>query len=293
MAREAGLRWCLPEKWVVMSCSILIIEDNQTNMELMVYLLGAFGYEVSTAPDGQVGIEAALSQGPDLILCDLEMPWMNGYEVATHLRAQSTLPPIPIIAVTALAMAGDRDKVLANGFDGYISKPIYPETFVDQVEIFLPLHKRPARAKLSSEVVPACAPTMQSTRAVVLLVDDSPINVDLVRSVLEPTGYTVISANAVEAAMELARHKSIDLILSDLHMSPESGLAFLEQVKADARMKPIPFILLTASMSDPRDGTEAKAFELGAARFLFRPIAPEQLLLEVEACLTNNKASNR
>lgn len=276
-----------------MSCNILIIEDNQTNMELMVYLLGAFGYDVSTAPDGKEGIETALSQGPDLILCDLEMPRMNGYEVATHLRAQSTLPPIPIIAVTALAMVGDRDKVLACGFDGYISKPIYPETFVDQVEVFLPFHKRPARAKRSSEVAPARVPALQSTRAVVLLVDDSPINVDLIRSVLEPNGYIVNSANAVAAAMELAQHKSIDLILSDLHMSPESGLTFLEQVKTDPRLKPIPFILLTASMSDPRDGSEEKALELGAARFLSRPIAPEQLLLEVEACLTNNRASNR
>ncbi|MGA3009031.1 MAG: response regulator [Terracidiphilus sp.] len=276
-----------------MSCNILIIEDNQTNMELMVYLLGAFGYEVSTAPDGREGIDIALGQGPDLILCDLEMPRMNGYEVATHLRAQSTLPPIPIIAVTALAMVGDRDKVLASGFDGYISKPIYPETFVDQVEVFIPHHKRPPRAKLSSEVVPARAHDLKSTRAVVLLVDDSPINVELVCSVLEPTGYTVISANTVAVAMELARHKSIDLILSDLHMSPESGLAFLEHVKADARLKPIPFILLTASMTDPRGGEEEKALQLGVARFLSRPIAPEQLLLEVEACLTNNRASNR
>ncbi|MGA2834466.1 MAG: response regulator [Terracidiphilus sp.] len=275
-----------------MSCNILIIEDNQTNMELMVYLLGAFGYEVSTATDGREGIDIALGQGPDLILCDLEMPRMNGYEVVTHLRAQSTLPAIPIIAVTALAMVGDCDKVLACGFDGYISKPIYPETFVDQVEVFLPLHKRPARAKLPSEVAPAFAPALKSTRAVVLLVDDSPINVDLIRSVLEPNGYMVNSANAVAAAMEMAQHKSIDLIMSDLHMSPENGLAFLVHVKADPRLKPIPFILITASMSDPRDGTEKKALELGAARFLSRPIAPEQLLLEVEACLTNNRAPN-
>jgi two-component system cell cycle response regulator len=276
-----------------MSCNILIIEDNPTNMELMVYLLGAFGYEVSTATDGQEGIETALNQGPDLILCDLEMPRTDGYEVVTHLRAQSALPPIPIIAVTALAMVGDRDRVLACGFDGYISKPIYPESFVDQVEVFVPLHKRPARVTLSSDVISAQKPIPQPTRAAVLLVDDSVVNVDLIRSTLEPSGYAVISANNVAAAMDLAQHKSIDLILSDLHMSPESGLAFLQYVKADSRLRSIPFILMTASMADPPDGTEEKAFELGVARFLSRPIAPEQLLLEVEACLTDNRATNR
>jgi two-component system cell cycle response regulator len=190
-------------------------------------------------------------------------------------------------------MVGDRDRVLACGFDGYISKPIYPESFVDQVEVFVPLHKRPARVTLSSDVISAQKPIPQPTRAAVLLVDDSVVNVDLIRSTLEPSGYAVISANNVAAAMDLAQHKSIDLILSDLHMSPESGLAFLQYVKADSRLRSIPFILMTASMADPPDGTEEKAFELGVARFLSRPIAPEQLLLEVEACLTDNRATNR
>jgi two-component system cell cycle response regulator len=209
---------------------------------------------------------------------------MNGYEVVAHLRAQSTLPPIPIVAVTALAMVGDRDKVLACGFDGYISKPVYPETFVDQVEIFLPHHKRPTRIERSNELS-AYAPIQKTVKAVILLVDDSPINVDLIRSTLEPSGYTVISSNTVAKAMELAQRKAIDLILSDLHMSPDSGLSFLQQVKGDSRLKLIPFILLTSSMTEPADGMERQALELGAARFLCRPIAPEQLILEVEACL--------
>lgn len=277
-----------------MTCRILIIEDNQTNIELMAYLLSAFGYHVETAPDGQEGIDLVQRRAPDLILCDLEMPRMNGYEVIANLRANSSLPRMPVVAVTAFAMTGDRDKVLALGFDGYISKPIYPETFVQQVEAFLPSDIRPVRALRPDDTVSAPVRSPQPVRAVILLVDDSPVNVSLIRSTLEPSGYGIISANNVSAALKLAQENSIDLILSDLHMSPEGGLAFLRMVKDDLHLKATPFILLTSSMAGPTDSTEQEAIRLGAARFLARPIVPEQLILEVETCLANknNEASN-
>jgi two-component system cell cycle response regulator len=106
-------------------------------MDLMVYLLSAFGYEVVTARDGRQGMETVQQKPVDLIICDLEMPEANGYEVAAKLKARPETRKIPLIAVTAYAMVGDRDKVLQAGFDGYLTKPIYPETFVTQIEAFL------------------------------------------------------------------------------------------------------------------------------------------------------------
>jgi CheY-like chemotaxis protein len=116
---------------------ILVIEDNPTNLELITYLLNAFGHTTIAARDGEEGVEAALRSNPDLILCDIAMPKLDGYAVAQRLRAASTLNGVPLIAVTASAMVGDRDKVVASGFDGYISKPITPETFVAEVEAYL------------------------------------------------------------------------------------------------------------------------------------------------------------
>jgi CheY-like chemotaxis protein len=119
---------------------ILIIEDNGANMELMSYLLRAFGHMVQEAMDGNAGIKLS-KYGPfDLVLCDLQMPDMDGYEVVRRMKQD--LPLIPMIAVTAYAMVGDRDRVLAAGFDGYIPKPINPETFVSEIEAFLPLQAR-------------------------------------------------------------------------------------------------------------------------------------------------------
>jgi CheY-like chemotaxis protein len=120
-----------------MGSRILVIEDNSTNMELMTYLLNAFGHTTITARDGEEGMEAALRHVPDLILCDLALPKLDGYGVAQRLRAEPSLRTVPLIAVTASAMVGDRDKVIAVGFDGYISKPITPETFVAEVESYL------------------------------------------------------------------------------------------------------------------------------------------------------------
>lgn len=116
---------------------ILVIEDNPTNLELMTYLLKAFGHTTLVAVDGAEGVEVALREKPDLILCDLALPTLDGYGVARRLKAEPALKAVPLIAVTASAMAGDRDKVIATGFDGYITKPITPETFVSEVEGYL------------------------------------------------------------------------------------------------------------------------------------------------------------
>jgi len=121
---------------------ILAIEDNPTNLELMAYLLRAFGYEVLEATDGEVGLAVARRERPDLIICDVQMPGVDGYEVARQLKSDPTLRMIPLLAITALAMVGDRDKVLAAGFDGYIAKPLTPQTFVQQVAAFLQPNQR-------------------------------------------------------------------------------------------------------------------------------------------------------
>ena len=125
-----------------MTARILVAEDNPTNLSLMEYLLRAYGYAVLTAADGELAVEQARREVPDVILMDIQMPRLNGYEAAARLKQIPALSAIPIVAVTALAMVGDREAILARGFDGYIAKPITPEAFVPQVEAFIPAHLR-------------------------------------------------------------------------------------------------------------------------------------------------------
>jgi two-component system cell cycle response regulator len=264
---------------------ILVIEDNPENLELMSYLLRAFGHAVTTARDGEEGLAAARANNADLIVCDVNLPKMDGYAIVRALKADPASRTVPLLAVTALAMVGDRDKVLASGFDGYIAKPIEPTAFVHQVEEFLPASSAapvpppttPATASASAKVVPP------QVRARLLVVDDSAANRELTRAILEPFGYQLAIAGSVKAALALLASTQFDLILSDLHMPLETGLHLLATVKAEPRWREIPFLLISSSA---RGGDyKERALELGAARFLLRPMEPQQVLDEVAAWL--------
>lgn len=120
-----------------MSGSILLIEDNEQNRYLATFLLERGGFTVTHAGDGLHGIDLALSIRPDLILLDIQLPNLDGYAVARSLRQHAVLDRVPLVAVTSYAMAGDREKTVAAGCDGYIEKPIDPDTFVQTVASFL------------------------------------------------------------------------------------------------------------------------------------------------------------
>lgn len=117
-----------------MKRKILLIEDNIQNRYMMTFLLEKHGYEVVPAEDGVAGIELATRIKPCIILLDIQLPKMDGYEVARELRRNPALKGIPIVAVTSYAMMSDRDKALKAGCDGYLEKPINPETFVTDIE---------------------------------------------------------------------------------------------------------------------------------------------------------------
>ncbi len=121
-----------------MLARILIIEDDSFSRALATYLLRSAGYTVVEAEDGNIGLRLALQDSADMIICDLQMPVMNGYDVAHGLRKSAEWRKVPLIAVTSFAMLGDREKALHAGFDEHIGKPISPENFIAQIETFLP-----------------------------------------------------------------------------------------------------------------------------------------------------------
>lgn len=122
----------------MMKKRILIVEDNEQNLYLATFLLEKHGYDVLQARNGQLGLELAASEHPDLILLDIQLPVMDGYEVARRLKEAEKTKSIPIVAVTSYAMAGDRETILATGCEGYIEKPIDPDGFVAEIKGFLP-----------------------------------------------------------------------------------------------------------------------------------------------------------
>jgi CheY-like chemotaxis protein len=117
---------------------ILVADDNVANLELMLYLLRAFGYSPEGVADGVAAFQAISCGNFDMVVSDILMPGIDGYELARRMKSDQRLKQTPLVAVTALAMPGDRERVTKAGFDGYITKPIEPQTFVSQLQAFLP-----------------------------------------------------------------------------------------------------------------------------------------------------------
>ena len=120
-----------------MNRRILLIEDNAQNRYLVTFLLQARGWEVVHAEDGPAGLAVAERIDPALVLLDIQLPGMDGYTVARALRAIPKFNSVPVVAVTSYAMPGDRERCVESGCNGYLEKPIDPETFALSVEEFL------------------------------------------------------------------------------------------------------------------------------------------------------------
>lgn len=117
--------------------TILIVEDNEMNRDMLSRRLTRRGYEVVLAVDGETGIAAARTSAPDLILMDMSLPVMDGWEATRRMKADETLSRIPVIALTAHAMARDRDKALEAGCDDYDTKPIELPRLLAKIETLL------------------------------------------------------------------------------------------------------------------------------------------------------------
>jgi len=117
--------------------TVLIVEDNPANMTLAVFLLESAGHRVLTAKDAEAGLALARSSHPDLILMDIQLPGMDGLAATTQLKADPATRAIPVIALTALAMKGDEERIRAAGCDGYIGKPMRYKEFLATVAVHL------------------------------------------------------------------------------------------------------------------------------------------------------------
>jgi two-component system cell cycle response regulator DivK len=121
-----------------MSNRILVIEDNEDNRRIIRDLLTSLGYELIEAADGMEGVAMAQSHRPDLILMDIQLPEMDGYEATRRIRAIPELADVPIIAVTSYALSGDEVKARDAGCNGYVAKPFSPRELLAKIREFLP-----------------------------------------------------------------------------------------------------------------------------------------------------------
>ena len=251
-----------------MSARILIIEDNATNMELMVYLLRAFGYVPLSASDGEAGVLAARRELPDLIICDVHLPKLDGYGVVAALKADPAVRHIPTLAVTALAMMGDREKLLEAGFDGYIGKPVEPDTFVAQIESFLS---------------GAVSTPPKNDIATILIVDDHVLNREFLMTLLGYGGHRLLEAANGAEGLTMVQAEKPDLVISDILMPNMDGYEFVTRLHGNPETADVPVIFYTATYRERE--AMAVAQSCGVRWVLPKPSDPEVILRTVHEAL--------
>jgi len=134
-----------------MTKRILVVEDTEDNRRIIRDLLTSFDYELLEAADGAEGVAMAQAHHPDLILMDIQLPVMDGYEATRRIRAIPELARVPIVAVTSYALSGDEAKTRAAGCDGYVAKPFSPRQLLAKIREFLPDTPPPSPLPLAGE----------------------------------------------------------------------------------------------------------------------------------------------
>lgn len=253
-----------------MGATILVVEDNRDNRELMQYLLNAFGYTPLLASGGADGIRLAREQRPDLILMDVQMPGMDGYEVTAQMRKDAGVDGCTVVAVTAFAMVGDRERILSSGFDGYISKPIAAETFVTQVETFLP-----PQLRLGASPNGSAHTHMKS----ILVLDDRSDDRELLATLIGHAGYSVRGASTGDEALGLVRTERPDLVITDILMPVMNGYEFVRRLRSDPETEATPVIFCTAHYEEKEVRRLAAA--CGVSHFIPKPCDPRTVVRTV------------
>ncbi len=259
---------------------VLVIEDNPVNLALMEYLLQSCGHEVLAAADGIDGLALLARQRPDVVLCDIEMPRLDGMGLARAVRNDPALAGIPLLAVTSNAMVGDRARILAAGFHDYIAKPIDPPEFLRWLDTHLKLG---AGSPPASHATTAAMPLDEPRGPLILVVDDVPENLALKRSCLEPLGYRVRTAARADEALRMALQETPALIISDVGMPEGDGFDFITRVRQHRALGGVPFIFISSTHRDA--SVRDKALALGARRYLRRPLPMEQFIEEVRRAM--------
>ena len=230
-------------------------------------LLEAEHHEVFAVSDGREAVARAREIAPDLILMDLSLPILSGWEATRLIRADPATASIPVLAVTAHAMQGDRERALAAGCDGFIPKPINEETFAARVASYLggqPSSRAPGPAR--GDELPGGGPGR------ILVVDDQPDVARLLQEDLQADGHEVVAAtSAAQALRDFESDGRFDLCVIDVMLGAESGYA-LTQTLSQRSTEFVPVLLLTAGTID-----REKGFDVGADDFIGKPIETVEL----------------
>jgi two-component system cell cycle response regulator len=266
-----------------MTARILVVDDIPANVRLLEAKLMAEYFEVLTANDGPSALEVANAQAPDLILLDVMMPGMDGFEVAERLKAEPKTRHIPIVMITALTDTADRVRGLEAGADDFLSKPVNDIALFARVRSLARLkvmmdELRVRNATTGELDISGEAPQDAEEDAAngqILMVESGDLLAERLSQCLTAAGHRVQRVSTGAEALELGRQPGLDLIMVSLSLAGEDGLRLCSQFRSHDETRHVPILLIL----DEADLAQlAKGLELGVTDYLIRPIDQNELL---------------
>ena len=261
---------------------ILLVEDNEMNRDLITRRLTRRGFEVVIAKDGAEGVEKAASELPDLVLMDIGLPILDGYE-ATRLIKENR-PNVPVIGLSAHAMSGDADRAREAGADDYDTKPVDFPRLLGKIQTLLERAASAPAAEASSTVG---ASSEEAAGPNLLVVDDSPMHREMLSSRLGALGYSFDLASDVSEAVAALRRGGYSAVLLDVTQPNIDGQPVLRYLRAQPEAKSVPIVLLSTIDAIP----EAVEFlGDGADELVPQPFRTQELKVRLETVLGERSA---
>ncbi len=263
-----------------MSARVLVVDDQPLNVKVLEAKLSSEYYEVISATDGASALAAMREEKPDIVLLDIMMPGMDGFEVCRQMKADPSLVHIPVIVITALSEARDRVRGLEAGADDFLTKPINENALFARLRSLL-------RIKLSLDELRLRDQTSQQlgltedgdaaaneSKARILLIEDLPGDAKLVREVLS-CEHEVVHVTDTETALRTASIEPFDLIIISVELKDSDGLRLCSQLRSRDVTRNLPLLVLIAENATTK---LAKALDLGVSDYLYKPIDSNELI---------------
>lgn len=281
-----------------MSARILIVDDTPLNVKLLAAKLAHDYYIISTAENGVEALQKVAEEKPDLILLDVMMPEMDGFETCKRLKADPETSDIPVVIITALSDVADRVRGLAAGADDFLGKPINDMALMARIRSLLRVKtlmdewklREETTLQLSQEPADPMFDPLNVKDSRIMIVDDGKLDSDFVREALAPISAFIAQVSSVTEALAALADGSYDLVFSNLDLQNEDGLTICSRLRSNPVTRHVPILLL----ANPEEVDRvSKGLDLGANDYLMRPLDTHELFARTRTQLRHKRNYDR
>ncbi|MEM7651225.1 MAG: PleD family two-component system response regulator [Pseudomonadota bacterium] len=281
-----------------MSARVLVVDDILPNVKLLEAKLSSEYYEVLTAMNGEEALKKVAEESPDLVLLDVMMPGMDGFEVCTRIKEAADSAHIPVVMVTALTDVQDKVRGLEAGADDFLSKPINDTALMARVRSLVRLKMSTDEWRIRENTAnqlgvvddAASAMSESSDKANVLIIEDKDFELRKMEETLEKDEHTITGVDSGADAMQLLGENEYDLMIVSLNLENEDGLRLCSHLRSNERTRAVP-LLMVGGEDDM--GRIAHGLEIGAHDYILRPVERSELLARARTQVRRKRFQER